>query len=129
MNSVKFCFLTMCCSLERWSILEGNVAPCARRNTQKPPHSDCRPKPSPLKNTNVTTTTDSGAGRGRGEGGKRVDTGTRAAVHTVFLADFLDVETMAGSRAGLGAFTVLHPNWTLGDWGQHRYKHIIRKSL
>lgn len=38
-----------------------------------------------------------------------------AAIHTLFLADLLDVETMAGCRAGLGAFTVLHPNWTLGD--------------
>lgn len=42
---------------------------------------------------------------------------TRActAIHTLLLADLLDVETMAGCRAGLGAFTVLHPDGTLGD--------------
>lgn len=38
-----------------------------------------------------------------------------AAVHTVFLTDLQNVETVAGCGAGLGAFAVLHPNWTLGD--------------
>lgn len=40
---------------------------------------------------------------------------TGAAIRTLFLADLLDVETVAGCGAGLGAFTVQHPNWTLGE--------------
>lgn len=60
------CFLTMCCSPERWSTPEGNGGLCARRSTQKPPHSDCHPKPSPLKNSKVTTTSKGGMSRGRG---------------------------------------------------------------
>ena len=41
--------LTRCCSPGRWWILEGNVVPCAHRNTETPPHSDHRPGPYPLK--------------------------------------------------------------------------------
>lgn len=51
---------------------------------------------------------------------------TRActAIYTFFLADLLDVETMAGCGAGLGAFIVLHSNWALRDYISK--KHIFR---
>lgn len=43
---------------------------------------------------------------------------TRActAIYTFFLADLLDVETMAGCGASLGAFIVLHSNGALRDY-------------
>lgn len=49
-----------------------------------------------------------------GEGGGEV-TRTCAAIRTLLLADLLDVKTVAGRGAGLGAFAVLHPNGTLRD--------------
>lgn len=51
----------------------------------------------------------------RGKRYEREATGACTAIHTLFFADLLDVETVAGGRAGLGAFTVLHPDWTLGN--------------
>lgn len=48
-----------------------------------------------------------------------------AAVHTVFLTDLLNIETVAGCGAGLGAFAVLHPDWTLGDLERHLV-HLMR---
>lgn len=53
--------------------------------------------------------------RWRDQEAEHVGTGARAAIHALLLADLLDVEAVAGCRAGLGALTVLHPNWTLGD--------------
>lgn len=50
-----------------------------------------------------------------GGGGQKGATGASAAVHAVFLTDLLNIETVAGGGAGLGAFAVLHPNWTLGN--------------
>lgn len=62
------------------------------------------------------TTRDRETGRGRGRYNGCEVTRACTAIYTVFLADLLDVETMAGCGAGLGAFTVLHSNWTLGDY-------------
>lgn len=110
------CFLTRCCSPERWRILAGNVDPCARRNTGIPPHSGYRPKLYPLKNTGVTTSTNV---RERKRGSQWEVTGASAAIHAVFLTDLLNIETVTGCGAGHGAFTVLHPSWTFGDWVTH----------
>lgn len=66
------------------------------------------------KNDVITTTTRVTGGE-KGRCREWAPTRACAAIHTLFLTDLLDVETMAGCRAGLGAFTVLHPNWTLGD--------------
>lgn len=52
--STHLCCLTRCCSPERWWIPVGNVCPCARRNTGRPPRSGYRPRLYPLKNTGVT---------------------------------------------------------------------------
>lgn len=115
----RLCSLTRCCSPERYWILEGNVFPCAHRNTEIPPRSAYRPKPYPLKNKDVTTARNRATESGRGRCRDYNVTWACTAIHTLFLTDLLDVQTMAGCRAGLGAFTVLHPNWTLRDW-----KHI-----
>lgn len=122
----RLCSLTRCCSPERYWILEGNVFPCAHRNTEIPPHSDYRPKPYPLKNKDVTAAKNRATERGRGRCSEYDVTWACAAIHTLFLTDLLDVETVAGCRAGLGAFTVLHPNWTLGDW---THIHMLRLGM
>lgn len=49
-STCAYSSLTRCCSPERWWILEGNVVPCAHRNTEIPPHSGCHPTPYPLRN-------------------------------------------------------------------------------
>lgn len=110
----------MCCSPERWSTPEGNGDLCARRSTRTPPRSDYHPKPSPLKESNVTTTSRGRNEQRRRQSSGRAGTRARAAVHTLLLADLLDVEAVAGCRARLGALAVLHPNWTLGDWETRR---------
>lgn len=73
----------MCCSPERWSTPEGNGGLCARRSTQKPPRSDCHPKPSPLKNSKVTATSKGGMSRGRGRAaGVRVPGHVQPSTHS-----------------------------------------------
>lgn len=63
---------------------------------------------------------EEGDGQTKSRRGRFVGTRTGAAVHTLLLADLLDVEAVAGCRARLGAFAVLHPDWTLGDWEAQR---------
>lgn len=119
----------MCCSPERWSTPEGNVGLCARRSTQKPPRNDYHPRPSPLKKSNVTNNIEGRDECRKRQSGRRAGTRTRAAVHTLLLADLQDVEAVAGCGAGLDTLTVLHPNWTLGDWKTRRETQNIESPF
>lgn len=119
--------LTRCCSPERWWILGGNVGPCAHKNTETPLRSGYHPTLYPLGMENKSFLKGSNINRERereGEGGGEV-TRTCAAIRTLLLADLLDVKTVAGRGAGLGAFAVLHPNGTLRDWNTHTHNQII----
>lgn len=105
-------------------IQEGNVVPCAHRSTARLPHNACHPVPCPLKNERRAILKSIHLIEREIVLLKRVVlvTGARAAIHTFVLADLLDVETVAVCRAGLGAFTVLHSNGTLGDFASKQNK-------
>lgn len=110
--------VTRCCNPVRLMILEGNVVPCAHMNTETPPHSDYHPKLYPLKHSvknNHVLQLELERQREKLRYNSEV-TRACASVHTLLLADLLDVETMASCGARLGAHTVLHPNGTLRNF-------------